>query len=447
MAIQIASGFNLRTTEAIDSRLYSATLAELVAKKDYELYDGIISYAADKREWYTFRKDNVVKSVVGKWRKLYTNQVSSATVNSTGNLVLTFSDGETFNCGSVKGAKGDPGQGFNIAKIYTWGSDAPAGTIQTSIVSDYESEVLQDGMMITVVGTGTHDGISNIYLINGDQDVDDEFDKDTLKCNLSKASFLYSFADMSAIQGEQGEQGEQGDKGDPGETPEVTHQVIAATETSPAGIRVTLSTTDTSDSFSLYNGVNGANGQTPQFNITNLLDNDSNVIGKHVEITTGGTINEFDILNGLNGTDGVDGTVTFNSLTDTQIASLKGEKGDPFRYSDFTESQLNNLKGADGSTPTFTFNNVAPDTTHKKGGVKTTVTIDDTTDNYTVYHGNDGTTPTFFITDATDSTTGDVVGKKIRIKMDEDDNDNNDQSFIINHGKSPKVSISNNTQN
>ena len=34
-----------------------------------------------------------------------------------------------------------------------------------------------------------------------------------------------------------------------------------------------------------------------------------------------------------------------------KIPTVKGDKGDPFKYSDFTQEQLDVLKGADGYTP------------------------------------------------------------------------------------------------
>ena len=39
-----------------------------------------------------------------------------------------------------------------------------------------------------------------------------------------------------------------------------------------------------------------------------------------------------------------------------KIPTVKGDKGDPFKYSDFTQEQLDALKGADGFSPTITEN-------------------------------------------------------------------------------------------
>lgn len=47
---------------------------------------------------------------------------------------------------------------------------------------------------------------------------------------------------------------------------------------------------------------------------------------------------------------GRDGEVSFDALTEAQKAELKGDKGDAFTYSDFTEEQLAALKGPKGDT-------------------------------------------------------------------------------------------------
>ena len=65
---------------------------------------------------------------------------------------------------------------------------------------------------------------------------------------------------------------------------------------------------------------------------------------------------EIAVQNGYVGTEeewvaslkGRDGTVSFEALTEEQRASLKGDKGDPFTYSDFTPEQLEALKGPKG---------------------------------------------------------------------------------------------------
>ena len=48
-----------------------------------------------------------------------------------------------------------------------------------------------------------------------------------------------------------------------------------------------------------------------------------------------------------------------------KIPTVKGDKGDPFKYSDFTQEQLDSLKGKDGFNPTITENAGNPDKIYK----------------------------------------------------------------------------------
>lgn len=51
---------------------------------------------------------------------------------------------------------------------------------------------------------------------------------------------------------------------------------------------------------------------------------------------------------------GADGKMSFEDLTPAQKESLKGEKGDAFKYEDFTPEQLTALKGEKGDAFTYT---------------------------------------------------------------------------------------------
>ena len=42
------------------------------------------------------------------------------------------------------------------------------------------------------------------------------------------------------------------------------------------------------------------------------------------------------------------GSVAFSEISEEDKKNLKGDKGDPFTYDDFTQKQLNQLKGEDG---------------------------------------------------------------------------------------------------
>lgn len=53
-------------------------------------------------------------------------------------------------------------------------------------------------------------------------------------------------------------------------------------------------------------------------------------------------------IHGINGRNGVDGTVAFEELTEGQKLELKGDRGEPFKYEDFTAEQLEGLRGYKG---------------------------------------------------------------------------------------------------
>lgn len=56
------------------------------------------------------------------------------------------------------------------------------------------------------------------------------------------------------------------------------------------------------------------------------------------------------------GTSGAEETSSFT--IENGVAGAKGDKGDPFKYNDFTQDQLNALKGADGISPTIVIDEV-----------------------------------------------------------------------------------------
>lgn len=56
------------------------------------------------------------------------------------------------------------------------------------------------------------------------------------------------------------------------------------------------------------------------------------------------------------GTSGAEETSSFT--IENGAAGVKGDKGDPFTYNDFTQDQLNALKGADGISPTIVIDEV-----------------------------------------------------------------------------------------
>ena len=101
------------------------------------------------------------------------------------------------------------------------------------------------------------------------------------------------------------------------------------------------------DPIYVMDGIDGNDGVSPTIEVSQIEG------GHTVSITdASGTPNSFDVLNGIDGEDGTSVTHswegTFLTITSASGQSdpvdLKGEKGDPFEYEDFTEDQLKALK-------------------------------------------------------------------------------------------------------
>lgn len=130
-----------------------------------------------------------------------------------------------------------------------------------------------------------------------------------------------------------------GGTGQDGISPTVTVDAIEG------GHRVTI--TDANDppkQFDVMDGQDGNDGISPTIEVTPTEG------GHTVSITdASGATNSFDVLNGINGTSVTHSWEgTFLTITSASGQSypvdLKGEKGDPFEYEDFTEDQLKALK-------------------------------------------------------------------------------------------------------
>lgn len=483
--IQISDTFNARVRKPLDNRLYFDTLTKMVNTPESQLYDGIISYCAQQKSWYTWASTETDDPRTKKWRKMYVNQISNMAIDGNGHLIMTYVDGTRIDCGEAKGAKGDQGEPFSIKKTYT------LDNYETEISNDFSNKVIKNGDIIVIMGNTDRNGdpasISNIYIadntassVNGDN---------LYKEDLDGARFLFAFSDVTTLKGDKGDKGDKGETGSDGETPTISSATFPSNGTNPAGVKVTFTTTNQSEDIDLYYGKDGKDGDTPSFTITDHSDSSGNIDGKHIEIVTGTNIDRFDLLNGKDGSDGkdgidgkdgvdgsdgkdgdtptfttqsipasaehpnggiettitvgtatpivynlyngADGSVKFEDLSPEQKASLKGDKGDPgekgdkgdsFKYEDFTADQLAALKGADGQ-----------DGSDGKDGI-------------------DGVTPTIFLTPSLDSE-GNTVGTLVRFKTDDDTDDTNDPQFTVlngiqgKDGATPKIEIDNTTQN
>ena len=83
---------------------------------------------------------------------------------------------------------------------------------------------------------------------------------------------------------------------------------------------------------------------------------------------------------------------TYDDFTEEQLESLTGPQGEPFTYDDFTEEQLASLKGAKGDTGSSIKTIERTSGTGAAGTVDTyTITMDDgSTHTFQVYNGADG---------------------------------------------------------
>ena len=69
MAISIADGFQYFGNKPLDSRIKYATLADLKAVSEANLYDGCEAYVTATKKYYSFDSSNSVDPTLGKWRE------------------------------------------------------------------------------------------------------------------------------------------------------------------------------------------------------------------------------------------------------------------------------------------------------------------------------------------------------------------------------------------
>ena len=69
MAIQVADGFQLKARKPLDARLQFATVADMVAALDADIYDGCFAYVKANKKYYSYDTNNTVDATLGKWRE------------------------------------------------------------------------------------------------------------------------------------------------------------------------------------------------------------------------------------------------------------------------------------------------------------------------------------------------------------------------------------------
>ena len=67
--IQVADGFDLKSKKPLDGRIQYASVADMKAVPEANLYDGCTAYVTATKKKYTFDSTNTVDSTTGKWRE------------------------------------------------------------------------------------------------------------------------------------------------------------------------------------------------------------------------------------------------------------------------------------------------------------------------------------------------------------------------------------------
>lgn len=248
--------------------------------------------------------------------------ITGAEINSNGNLVISFSNGQRNELGNVIGAKGDKGETGATGQQGEQGVQGEKGdpfrVVKVfSSVKEMESEFLTDSVLegdFVVVTTDTVEDEDNAKLfVKGKTKY--EFITD-----LSGARGIQGPQGIQGIQGIQGPQGEQGPKGDEGDTG----------ETGPAGKDGTNGTdgitphigdngnwfvgeTDTglpSRGIQGEQGIQGPQGVAgqPGNGVASIVkSNSTGLVDTYTVTYTDGTTSAFTVTNGSQGESGKDG--------------------------------------------------------------------------------------------------------------------------------------------
>lgn len=322
----------------------------------------------------------------GKSVNIQTSKADCTVINSDAYVELDETDNE-YHLYILREGSGETGTYDDLGKFAIKGPQGESGLSVTGITT----EATTDGVNITFVDSNGNPIKGTVNVKNGEKGAKgDKGDTGEQGPQGEKGE-----------QGPQGEQGEKGADGAPGKDGlSVTAATTAATD---GGTIVTFENTDgTIGSLTVLNGKDGENGTNgvdgspgASASITGVSANTTTLNAGDdatAEVSmTGDSLNrgfEFTFgipkgekgdkgADGTNGTDGISASITGVSATTTTLAAgsdatakveatgsntsrgfnfkfgiPKGEKGDAFKYSDFTTEQLNGLKGENGKSIT-----------------------------------------------------------------------------------------------
>ena len=322
----------------------------------------------------------------GKSVNIQTSKADCTVINSDAYVELDETDNE-YHLYILREGSGETGTYDDLGKFAIKGPQGESGLSVTGITT----EATTDGVNITFVDSNGNPIKGTVNVKNGEKGAKgDKGDTGEQGPQGEKGE-----------QGPQGEQGEKGADGAPGKDGlSVTAATTAATD---GGTIVTFENTDgTIGSLTVLNGKDGENGINgvdgspgASASITGVSANTTTLNAGDdatAEVSmTGDSLNrgfEFTFgipkgekgdkgADGTNGTDGISASITGATATATTLAAgsdatakveatgsntsrgfnfkfgiPKGEKGDAFKYSDFTTEQLNGLKGENGKSIT-----------------------------------------------------------------------------------------------
>lgn len=293
MAIQIGDNFTYKGAKPLDARLSSDTFSGLKDYPEATVYDGILAYAKDRKKFYTFSSDNQDDPELGKWRE------------------------------------------FTSAGI---------GISQTDF--DSLKKTAEDNSAAITVLNGTGDGSVSKAVTDAINSViaSAPEDFDTLKeisdyIAAHKAEYAELLERLK------------------GGTIDIAQEDIAATDTDPAGKKITITSGEKTAEFSLYNGRDGAKGDpgekgdtgeagpAPTVAVEDVAAADPNPAGKKITITSGESITDFTIYNGADGTIGKDGEKGEQGVS-VQSAAINDQKELILTLSDNSEISAGKLPAA-----------------------------------------------------------------------------------------------------
>lgn len=269
--------------------------------------------------------------------------VTNASINTEGELVLTYSNGQKDNLGNVIGAKGDKGdqgekgeQGIQGEKGETGadGKDGTNGVDGKDGVSVTKSEINQRGELVITLSNGN---VSNLGVVVGKDGINGTNGQDGAKGEKGDTGAKGDKGDIGT-NGQDGAKGDKGDKGDDGvgiSLITVTNGNLSITLTS--GTTLELGNIKGSDGVDGRDGADGTNGQDG----IGVKSTEINQSGELVITYSNDNSVNLGKVTGTNGTNGQDG----NGITKTEI-NANGEL--VITYSNGTTENLGVVVGKDG---------------------------------------------------------------------------------------------------